>query len=229
MRLSVDGTWGVAGAGSFALTPAVNFSGSAPAGSLSLDSSGNLGIGVATPVKELDVAGSINLTGTIYGTEFSGIYFSGVDNFNAGISAANSGNDLVMQADGAEQARFTSTGLVVAASKAINSSRINPRVSIVSSTSSLTPNIQAYDQYNVTALATAIAINEPTGTPEDGNKLMFRLLDNGSAQTITWNGTYTAIGVTLPTATTANKTTYIGCIYNVFNIRWDVIAVTTQA
>jgi len=76
----------------------------------------NLGIGTSTPVKELDVAGSINLTGTIYGTEFSGIYFSGVDNFNAGISSANSGNDLVFQANSSEQMRLTSTGLGIGTS-----------------------------------------------------------------------------------------------------------------
>jgi hypothetical protein len=189
----------------------------------------NLGIGVTVPVKELDVAGSINLTGTIYGTEFSGIYFSGVDNFNAGISAANSGNDLVIAAGSAEQARFTSTGLVMTATAAITSARINPRVSTAASPASITPNIQTTDQYNVTALANAITINAPNGTPVDGNKLTFRFLDDGSARAITWNAAFTAIGVSLPTTTTANKTTYVGCIYNDNNSRWDVIAVSTQA
>jgi len=74
-----------------------------------------------------------------------------------------------------------------------------------------------------------LTINAPTGTPVDGNKLVFRLLDNGTARGLTWNGTYTVIGVTLPTTTVINKTTYVGCIYNANNARWDVIAVTTQA
>ena len=63
----------------------------------------------------------------------------------------------------------------------------------------------------------------------DGDKLIFRILDNGTPQTLSWNATYTVIGVTLPTTTTANKTTYVGCVYNANNTRWDVIAVTTQA
>jgi hypothetical protein len=67
------------------------------------------------------------------------------------------------------------------------------------------------------------------GTPVDGNKLTFRILDNGTARAITWNATYVAIGVALPTSTVASKTTYIGCVYNANNTRWDVIAVGTQA
>jgi hypothetical protein len=126
-----------------------------------------------------------------------------------------------------------SGNLSMAAAGAITSSRINPRTSTTASTATLSPNIQTADQYNLTAQAVGLTVAAPTGTPVDGNKLLFRILDNGSAQTITWNATYTAIGVTLPTATTANKTLYVGCIYNAYGSsgspRWDVIAVTTQA
>lgn len=115
------------------------------------------------------------------------------------------------------------------ATTGITSTRIDPRVSSTTSTTSITPDISAYDQYAVTAQAVTLTINAPTGTPVNGNKLIFRLLDNGSAQTISWNGTYTAIGVTLPPTTTASKTTYVGCIYNAAATRWDVVAVVTQA
>jgi len=107
--------------------------------------------------------------------------------------------------------------------------RINPRVSSAASAASITPDISTYDQYALTAQAANLTINAPTGTPVDGNKLLFRILDNGTSRTLTWNATYTVIGVTLPTATTANKTTYVGCIYNAAATRWDVIAVTLQA
>jgi hypothetical protein len=110
----------------------------------------------------------------------------------------------------------------------LTNKRINPRVSSTASTSSLTPDISSFDQYNLTALAAGLTINAPTGTPVDGNSLVIRILDNGSSQTLTWNGTYTVIGVTLPGATTAGKTTYVGCVYNANNTRWDVVAVTTQ-
>lgn len=111
----------------------------------------------------------------------------------------------------------------------ISNSRINPRVSSTTSTASITPDISAFDQYCVTAQAVTLTINAPIGTPVNGNKLIFRILDNGSAQTLSWNGTYTVIGVTLPTTTTSAKTTYVGCIYNAAATRWDVVAVVTQA
>jgi hypothetical protein len=115
------------------------------------------------------------------------------------------------------------------ATQTLTNKRIDPRVVSAASASSLTPSIATADQYAYTALAAGLTINAPTGTPVDGNKLIFRILDNGTSRTLTWNATYTAIGVTLPTATTASKTTYVGCIYNANNTRWDVIAVTTQA
>ena len=111
----------------------------------------------------------------------------------------------------------------------LTNKRINPRVSSAASASSLTPDISSFDQYAYTALAAGLTINAPTGTPVDGNKLMFRILDNGTSRSLTWDATYTVIGVTLPTATPAGKTLYVGCVYNANNTRWDVIAVATQA
>jgi hypothetical protein len=111
----------------------------------------------------------------------------------------------------------------------LTSTRIDPRVSTTTSTATLTPDIASFDQYNLTAQAAGLTIAAPTGTPVDGNKLIIRILDNGTARALTWNATYTVVGVTLPTTTVINKTTYVGCIYNANNTRWDVIAVTTQA
>jgi hypothetical protein len=123
---------------------------------------------------------------------------------------------------GASIATYTGT-------ETLTNKRIDPRVTSAASASSLTPSVATADVYAYTALAASLTINAPTGTPVDGDKLMFRLLDNGTPQTLTWHATYTVIGVTLPTTTTASKTTYVGCIYNANNTRWDVIAVTTQA
>lgn len=110
----------------------------------------------------------------------------------------------------------------------LTNKRIDPRVSSTASAASVTPDVSSYDQYCFTALAANLTINAPTGTPVDGTKLLFRILDNGVARTLTWNATYTPIGMVLPTTTTASKTTYIGCVYNANNTRWDVISFITQ-
>jgi hypothetical protein len=140
---------------------------------------------------------------------------------NAAVTIAQGGTGSTTLA-GASIATYAGT-------ETLTNKRIDPRVTSAASASSLTPSIATADVYAYTALAANLTINAPTGTPVDGDKLIFRLLDNGTARTLTWDATYTVIGVTLPTTTTASKTTYVGCIYNANNTRWDVIAVGTQA
>ena len=84
----------------------------------------------------------------------------------------------------------------------------------------------------ITAQAAALTIAIPTGTPVQGQTLMIRIKDNGTARAITWTTGaegYRAIGVTLPTTTVINKTTYVGLIYNSTDNRWDAIGVATEA
>ena len=80
----------------------------------------------------------------------------------------------------------------------------------------------------LTAQDANFTINSPTGTPQNAQKLMFRILDDGTARSITWSAIFIPIGVTLPTTTTANKTLYIGCMYNSQTSKWDVIAITEE-
>ena len=78
-------------------------------------------------------------------------------------------------------------------------------------------------------LTGSVTIAAPSGTPTAGQKLILRFKDNGTGRSLTWNATYVAIGVTLPTTTVASKITYVGCIYNATDSQWDVVSVTTQA
>lgn len=102
----------------------------------------------------------------------------------------------------------------------------------ITSASTITPTAGTTNQYTVTALATPATIAAPSGTPIDGQRLIIRLKDDGTARGLTWtttSGAYRAVGVTLPTTTVLSKVTYVGCIYNSQDTFWDVIAVTTQA
>lgn len=110
--------------------------------------------------------------------------------------------------------------------------KVVPRTQTVTSGTPIIPTGDTADIYTVTALATAATINAPSGTPTNGQKLVIRIKDNGTARALTWtttSGAYRAVGVTLPTTTVISKVTYVGCIYNSQDTFWDVIAVATQA
>lgn len=96
------------------------------------------------------------------------------------------------------------------------------------STATLTPVATAH-QFNVTAQAAGLTIAAPTGTPLDGQSMIIRIKDNGTARALTWNAVFRVIGVTLPTTTVVSKTHYIGAKWNAADSTWDVLAVGQQA
>ena len=99
------------------------------------------------------------------------------------------------------------------------------------STTTPTPNADLYDQYSLTALAADAAFAAPTGTPVDGQKLVIRIEDDGTARDLTWNAIYEACGDGIAAAidsTTLSKKMYVGCIYNTANTKWDVVAVSEE-
>ena len=106
---------------------------------------------------------------------------------------------------------------------------INPISLTTASTATLTVNSDVNDFVVVTAQASALTIAAPTGTPVEGQKLIIRLKDNGSARGITFNAIFRAIGITIPTTTVASKITYLGLVYNSTDTKWDVIATKTEA
>ena len=103
-----------------------------------------------------------------------------------------------------------------------------PVIGTTASGATITPTGSS-TQYNVTALAVAADFAAPSGSPEDGQKLTIRIIDNGTPQTLSWNAIYQVIGTTLPTTTVASKYTYVGLIYNGQASKWDVVSVAQQA
>lgn len=134
---------------------------------------------------------------------------------------------------GANSLTDINANFVLASEKAgtetLTNKRITARVATVTDAATITPTADDCDMYTVTALAQAATIAAPSGTPTNGQKLIIRLLDNGTARALTWNAIYAVIGTTLPTTTVLSKYTYVGCVYNSASSKWDVLAVTTQA
>lgn len=96
------------------------------------------------------------------------------------------------------------------------------------SASSLTPASNGNNEYIYTALAANLTINAPTGSPINGDQIIFRFKDNGTARTLTWNAIYREVGAVLPSGTVVSKTIYVAAIYNSNDTKWDVVAVGTE-
>ena len=106
---------------------------------------------------------------------------------------------------------------------------VNPSVQETTSTATFTINVDEQTDGVLTAMASATTIASPTGTPVQSQNLIFRFKDNGTARALTWNAIFRAIGITLPTTTTANKLLYVGCKYNSTDTKWDVVSVQEEA
>lgn len=122
--------------------------------------------------------------------------------------------------------------LLDTATQTVTNKRVTPRSVDIASAATITPTGDTADQYEVTALATPATIAAPSGTPTDGQKLIIRIKDDGTARALTWtttSGAYRAVGVTLPTTTVLSKVLYVGCIYNAQDVFWDVVAVAQLA
>ena len=117
---------------------------------------------------------------------------------------------------------------LVATDGDVSGIRITPRVVSTTTTTTITPDIDVTDQYNITALSTATAFGTPIGTPSPGQKLIIRIRDNGTARALSYSALWRAFGVSLPTTTTINRTLYFGCIYNNTESFWDVVSVSEQ-
>ena len=123
---------------------------------------------------------------------------------------------------------------VIDDSKNLLNVRINPRISTTASvTSPLVWNSDNFDEYVITAQAGALTFNADAGTPVHGQKMIFRIKDNGTARALTWTsvgaGSFNSYGSFLPTTTTVSKTTYFGFIYNSTDSKWDAVAMVTEA
>ena len=85
------------------------------------------------------------------------------------------------------------------------------------------------DIFIVTAQAGALKFNNPSGTPQHGEKIIIRCKDNWTARALTYDTQYRAIGVTLPTTTVISKTLYLGGIWNATDTKLDIIASAQEA
>lgn len=117
-------------------------------------------------------------------------------------------------------------------SETLTNKNLVKNVSTNTVTSSATPSINTdtTDIFTITALAAAITsmTTNLSGTPVNGQKLIIRVKDDGTARAITWGASFVSRGATLPTTTVLGKYTYCGFIYNSTAAVWDLIALSQE-
>jgi hypothetical protein len=181
-------------------------------------------------------SGSLTLGGTLSGvsltTQVSGTLPVG----NGGTGATTLTGVVIGNGTAAFTTVTAPSGAIVGTTdtQTLTNKRITPRVSSTTSiTSPLAWNSDNFDQYAATAQANALTISADAGTPTNGQRVIFRFKDDGTARALTWttgsSKSFRAVGVTLPTTTVINKVLYVGCIYNVADDRWDALAVGQEA
>ncbi len=106
---------------------------------------------------------------------------------------------------------------------------LNARIQTVTTSATVTPNATTDDEVVITAQGGALTLANPSGTPTQGQAMIIRIKDDGTARAITYGSQYRAIGVTLATTTTISKTQYIGMIYNSTDTKWDCIGINQEA
>lgn len=113
----------------------------------------------------------------------------------------------------------------ISSTNTLTNKRITSRVTTTASAATVTPNADTDDIVTITAQAAGLTIANPTGTPTEGQKLMIRLKDNGTARTVAFGAIYRASSdMPLPTTTILSKTMYMGFVYNSTDTKWDFVS-----
>ena len=114
----------------------------------------------------------------------------------------------------------------ISSTNTFTNKRITSRIGTETSSSASAINSDLYDQWNITALAAADTIAAPSGTPTDGQNLIIRIKDNGTARALDFNAVFRfSTDLAKPTTTVVNKTLYMGFKWNAADSKFDCLAI----
>lgn len=115
----------------------------------------------------------------------------------------------------------------VTTAQTLTNKSITPRVNSNASSATPTPVASTDDMYILTALAANATFAAP-GAGVDGQTLLIRIKDNGTARTLAFNsgtnGYRASSDLPLPTTTIISKTMYLKFIFNSTDSKWDFVS-----
>ena len=189
----------------------------------------NLGLVIGTNVQAWDTdldtwATKTAPSGTVVGTTDT----QTLTNKTLTSPAINTPTGIVKGDVGLGNVDNTSNATERAATATLTNKRRTPRAFTTASTSTLTPEIDTYDLFDITALAANLTIaNHSTSTPTNGEQMRIRILDNLTPRTLTYGTAYDALskgGNALPSTTVAGKYTELGFEWYAALSKWVLVA-----
>jgi hypothetical protein len=108
--------------------------------------------------------------------------------------------------------------------------RITARVTSIASSATPAINTDNCDMVSITALATDITsmTTNLTGTPSNGDMLLFRIKDDGTARAITWGASFVPAGAALPTTTVLSKVLHALFIWDSVAAEWYCLSTAQE-
>jgi hypothetical protein len=105
-----------------------------------------------------------------------------------------------------------------------------PRIATLTSAANIYPNVDNTDIVTVNGLAETMGVQAPTGTAHEGQLLIIRIRDNGTAQVLGWASIYMSQNAyaALPGATVAYHTLHLAFRYNQLYGKWALLALTQE-
>lgn len=180
-------------------------------------------------------AGHISVEGIVVGLASNDLSFFTASTSNAiGVGTIELGNASDTTLSRSAGGVLAVEGVVVPTISSTNTftnKRNTPRITSLSSNATPTINTDNTDCVTITALATAITsmTSNLSGTPNNFDKLIFRIKDDGTARAITWGSSFEAVGVALPTTTVISKRLTVGFIYDSVTSKWGCVASAQEA
>ena len=115
----------------------------------------------------------------------------------------------------------------ISSTDTLTNKKIDPRVTSITSSATPTINTDSCDLVDITTLATNITsmTTSLSGTPVNGQKLIIRFKDSGTARTIAWGASFTSSGTgTLLATTVAGKEHHVNLMYSSGVSKWVCLA-----